>query len=141
MEMGKIPREKALSDYQKNKNYWDRLNKFHEFFSKDYPTKVIVNNKNCVKHNGDIDTIGLPTNGKEIYGQIFVSIKKGEILKYPPCEFYVYIINGGGEIIMGNEKWEIKAKEYYPLDACNNIQIKNTGEEPLEMLILLSKMK
>jgi mannose-6-phosphate isomerase-like protein (cupin superfamily)/putative sterol carrier protein len=141
MEMGKIPREKALLNYQNNKDYWDRLNKFHEFFSKDYPTKVIVNNKNCVKHNGDIDTIGLPTNGKEIYGQIFVSIKKGEVLNYPPCEFYVYIISGKGKIILGDEACEIKEKEFYPINAFGNAQIKNIEEESLDILVLLSQIK
>jgi hypothetical protein len=141
MELGKIPREKAQSEYQNNKDYWDRLQKFQQFFSKDYPTKIIINDDNCVKHNGGIDTIGLPTNGNEIYGQIFVYIKKEEILKFPPCEFYICVINGKGEIIIGNERCKMKAKEYYPINAFDNVQIKNTKEDPLEIIVLLSKLK
>jgi mannose-6-phosphate isomerase-like protein (cupin superfamily) len=136
-ELGKVSREKNQSDYQNNRDFWDRRVKFqNNFFSKDYPTKINVTDKNSVKHNGDIDTICLYTDGMEGFSQIFVSIKKGEVLKYPATEFNIYIICGKGKMVFGNNECEIKFREYYHMNTKENTQIKNTEEEPLEIIIL-----
>jgi glyoxylate utilization-related uncharacterized protein len=141
-ELGKVSCEKNLSDYQNNKDFWDRLNKFqNNFFSKDYPTKINVTDKNSVKHNGDIDTICLHNAGMENFAQIFVSIKKGEFLGFPATEFNMYIITGKGKLIFGNTECEIKFKEYYHMDAQENIQIKNTEKEALEIIILYHNLE
>jgi len=107
-ELGKVSPDNNLSDYHNNKDLWDRKTIFeNNFFSKDYPTKIKVTDKNCVKHNGDIDTICLHTEGMEGFAQIFVSIKKGEILKFPATEFNMYIINGKGILILMLRKCKI----------------------------------
>jgi quercetin dioxygenase-like cupin family protein len=123
-----------LTDHKRNFLY--RYDKFREFFSKDYPSKIIMEDKNCIKHNGDIDTIGLQTfsNG----GQIFVSVKKGETLQYPSFEkLNVYIISGKGKMIVGDVECEIKAKEYLYINHNEPVQIKNAGDEALEGIVVL----
>jgi len=140
-ELGKVSPDKNISDYGKNKDLWDRRIIFqNNFFSKDYPTKINVTDKNSVKHSGNIDTICLYTQGIEGFAQIFVSIKKGEILKYPATEFNIYVIKGKGKIIFENNECEIKFREYYHMNAKDNIQIKNIEEEPLEIIILYHNM-
>jgi glyoxylate utilization-related uncharacterized protein len=141
-ELGKISRENKTSDYEKNKDLRDRKIIFQNgFFSKDYPTKIIVTDKNTVKHNGDIDTICLHNEGMEGFAQIFVSIKEGEILRNPATEFNIYIISGKGKLIYGNNECEIKFKEYYHMNARENIQIKNIEKEPLEIILLFHNLE
>ncbi len=93
------------------KDFIYRLNIFRGFFSKDYPSKLILDNKYCVKHNGDIDTIGLKAFGN--FGQIYVSVKKGETLYYPPLgvhiEFNIYIIKGKGKIMSAAKRMKLKS--------------------------------
>lgn len=52
----------------------DRLHKFNDFFSKDYPGKIIIKNENCIKlHN--VNGIGLFSNFKKgIFYYKYVSI-------------------------------------------------------------------
>jgi len=126
---------------EQKKNFLHRYNKFHEFFSKNYPTKIIVENKNCVKHNGDIDTIGLQSFAN--CGQIFISLKKEETVKYPFveelkfCEFNIYIISGKGKMIVGDEECEINSKEYFHMKLQKPVQIKNVEDKTLEGIIIL----
>jgi mannose-6-phosphate isomerase-like protein (cupin superfamily) len=140
-ELGKVSREKNISDYKENKDFWDRKIIFeNNFFSKYYPTKIIVTDKYSVKHN-DIDTICLHNDGMEGFAQIFVSIKEGEILNIPATEFNIYIIIGKGILIFGTNECEIKFKEYYHMNARENIQIKNTEKEPLEIILLFHNLE
>jgi hypothetical protein len=121
------------------KDFLVRLNIFRGFFSKDFPAKIILDNKYCIKHNGDIDTIGLKAFGN--FGQIYVSVKKGETLYYPPLgvhiEFNIYIIKGKGKIIVGDNENEIKEREYYYMNLIKPVEIKSADEETLEALIVL----
>jgi len=121
------------------KDFLIRLNIFRGFFSKDFPAKIILDNKYCVKHNGDIDTIGLKAFGN--FGQIYVSVKKGETLYYPPLgvhiEFNIYIIKGKGKIIIGDEETEIKEREYYYMNLLKAVEIKSMDDETLEAIITL----
>jgi hypothetical protein len=141
-ELGKVSSEKNLFEYHKNKDLWDRKIIFqNNFFSKDFPTRIIVTDKNSVKHNGDIDTICLYTEGMEGFAQIFVSIKKGEILKYPATEFNIFVLNGKGKILFRDDECEIKFREYYHMNSRDNIQIINNEEEPLEIIILFHNLQ
>ena len=121
------------------KDFLIRLNIFRGFFSKDFPAKIILDNKYCVKHNGDIDTIGLKAFGN--FGQIYISVKKGETLYYPPLgvhiEFNIYIIKGKGKIIIGDEETEIKEREYYYMNLLKAVEIKSMDDETLEAIITL----
>jgi len=112
---------------------------FKGFFSRDFPTKIILDNKYCVKHNGDIDTIGLKVFGN--FGQIYVSVKKGETLYYPSfgknIGFNICVIKGKGKIIIGDDESEIKEREYYYISLLKPVEIKNTDEETLEAIIVL----
>ena len=121
------------------KDFLIRLNIFRGFFSKDFPAKIILDNKYCVKHNGDIDTIGLKAFGN--FGQIYISVKKGETLYYPPfgvhIEFNIYIIKGKGKLIVGGEETEIKEREYYYMNLLKQVEIKSADDETLEAIIIL----
>jgi len=121
------------------KDLISRLNTFKSFFSKDFPSKIILDNRYCVKHNGDIDTIGLKAFGN--FGQIFISVKKGEALYYPALganiEINIYIIKGNGVLIIGDDQCEIKQREYYYMNLQKHVEIKNFKEEALEALIVL----
>jgi len=121
------------------KDFLIRLNVFRGFFSKDFPAKIILDNKYCVKHNGDIDTIGLKAFGN--FGQIYVSVKKGETLYYPPLginiEINIYVIKGKGKIIAGDDENEIKERDYYYMNLLKPVEIKSADEETLEALIVL----
>jgi hypothetical protein len=120
-------------------NFLKRLNIFRGFFSKDFPAKIIIDNKYCIKHNGDIDTIGLKAFGN--FGQIYISVKKEETLYYPPLgeniEFNIYIIKGRGKIIVGDVESEIKEREYYYMNLKKQVEIKSADDETLEALIVL----
>jgi hypothetical protein len=121
------------------KDFINRNNIFKSFFSKDFPTKIILDNKYCIKHNGDIDTIGLETFGN--FGQIYVSVKKGETLYYPPLginiEFFICIIKGKGKLIIGDDESEIKEREYYCINLLKQVEIKSSDEETLEAIVVL----
>jgi putative sterol carrier protein/quercetin dioxygenase-like cupin family protein len=124
-----------------DKTFVDRIIYFRDFFSKDYPTKINVTNKYCIKHNGDIDTIGLHSEGMGKFAQIYTSIKKGEVLRGPATEINFYVISGNGKFIVGNNECEIKSKEYYHINPLENIQIKNMENEPLEILLLFHNLE
>jgi hypothetical protein len=121
------------------KDFINRLNIFRGFFSKDFPTKIILDNRYCIKHNGGIDTIGLNMFGN--FGQIYISVKKGETVYYPPLginiEFNICIIKGKGKIIVGDDECEIKEREYYYMNLLKPIEIKGADEETLEAIAVL----
>jgi hypothetical protein len=129
--LSKKPDEKYLA-------FLRRLNKFNEFFSKDYPTKIVVSKKNCVIAHS-VNAIGLYSDdvhgdAKIIY--VFFSIGKNESLKEPAVEFSIYVIRGNGMIVMDNEKYPIEKNMYYHLIPKNKIFIENKEIEPLEILSL-----
>jgi len=121
------------------KDYINRNHIFNSFFSRDFPTKIILDNKYCIKHNGEIDTIGLKLFGN--FGQIYISVKKGETLYYPPLgvniEFNIFIIKGKGKIIAGDDETEIKEREYYCMNLLKPVAIKSADEETLEAILVL----
>jgi len=121
------------------KDIINRLNIFKGFFSKDFPTKIILDKKYCIKHNGNIDTIGLKTFGN--FGQIYISVKKGETLYYPPLgvniEFFICIVKGKGKLIVGDDENEIKEREYYCMNLLKPVEIKSVDEETLEAIVVL----
>jgi hypothetical protein len=121
------------------KEFINRLNYFKSFFSKDFPTKIILDNNYTVKHNGDIDTIGLKVFMN--FGQIYISVKKGESVYYTRVdanlEINIYVIKGKGKIIVGKDEREIKEREYYYMSLLKPIEIKNLDDEPLEAIVVL----
>lgn len=114
-----------------------RLHKFHDFFSKEYPTKIIVNKDNGVKlHN--VNGIGLFSKFEKERRilHVYFSLKKDDVLTEPAFEFSIYVINGKGVIIIDNDEYSIEAKNYYHMNPKNTIYIKNKEEELLEILYL-----
>jgi hypothetical protein len=134
-EEKKIYHDKKPSDeYLK---FIERLHKFNNFFSKEYPTKIIVNKEKGVKlHN--VNAIGLLSKfdkEKRII-HVYFSIKKDETLTEPAFEFSIYVLNGKGIIIIDEEEYMIEAKNYYNMKPKNTIYIKNKDEELLEIFYL-----
>jgi hypothetical protein len=136
--------EEEVSIYEKqmntkeHKDYIKRLHIFNNFFSKEYPTKIIVNEKNGIKIHGNINGICLYNRldeWKRIF-HVYFSIKKGEILEEPAFEFSIYVINGKGVIKAGNEEYEIEAKNYYQIIPKDTIFIENKEDVLLEILVL-----
>jgi hypothetical protein len=121
------------------KDFINRLNIFKGFFSRDFPTKIIINNKYSIKHNGGIDTIGLKVFRN--FGQIYVSIKDGETLNYPPLgvniELNIYVIKGKGKIIIGEEESTMIEREYFYMNLTKPMNIKSLNEETLEAMVIL----
>jgi hypothetical protein len=114
-----------------------RLHKFNNFFSKDYPTKIVVAKENGIKlHN--VNSIGLLSkfDGDKRTLHVYFSIKKGEILEEPAFEFSIYVLNGNGILRIGEEKFNIEAKNYYNIKPKDNVYIENNVEEYLEILYL-----
>jgi hypothetical protein len=102
----------------------ERLHKFTNFFSKEYPTKIMVNKENGVKiHN--VNAIGLFSKFDEEKRilHIYFSIKKDEVLKESAFEFSVYVLSGKGIIIIDDEEYMIEAKNYYTMKPKNTIYI------------------
>jgi hypothetical protein len=128
------PNKKPSDEYLE---FIERLHKFNNFFSKEYPTKIIVNKENGVKlHN--VNAIGLLSKfdkGKRII-HVYFSIRKDEILMEPAFEFSIYVLSGKGIIIIDEEEYRIEAKNYYNMKPKNTIYIKNKDEELLEILYL-----
>jgi hypothetical protein len=124
--------KKPSEEYLK---FLHRLHKFNEFFSKEYPTKIIVDNKNGIKAHG-VNTIGLHSDYEKGILHAYFSIKKNERLYEPPIEFSLYVLNGRGTIIVGNERYAIRAKEYYHMMPKEKIYIENQEEEFLEILYI-----
>jgi hypothetical protein len=76
-------------------DYIKRLHKFSNFFSKEYPTKIIVNKNNGIKLHGNINGISLYTRRDPQYTfHVYFSIKKDEVLEEPAFDFNIYVING-----------------------------------------------
>jgi hypothetical protein len=124
--------KKPSEEYLK---FINRLHKFDEFFSKEYPTKIMVDNKNGVKAHG-VNAIALHSNYEKGILHAYFSIKKNEKLYEPPIEFSLYVLGGKGTIIVGNERYIIKAKEYYHMIPKEKIYIENKEEELLEILYI-----
>jgi len=121
------------------KDFINRSIIFREFFSKDFPAKIILDNKYSIKHNGDINTIGLNVFGS--FGQIYVSVKDGETLNYPPLgvniELNIYVIKGKGKIIIGDNENTMTEREYFHMNLIKPVKIKCLNEETLEAMIIL----
>jgi hypothetical protein len=112
-----------------------RFHKFSDFFSKDYPTKINVENENCVKLHG-VNGIGLYSNPEKGIVHAYFSIKKGERFYEPAIEFSLYVLNGKGILIVGDEKYDIEAKKYYHMNPKERIFIENYEDEHLEILYI-----
>jgi len=119
-----------------------RLHKFENFFSKDYPTKIVIKKENYIRYL-KVDTIGLNFDFEKGIGQLFFSIKKGEILQEPGYEFgSIYVLNGEGILKIGNEQYNIKEKEFYQINTKEWVSICNNNEINLEILFMINrKMK
>jgi hypothetical protein len=127
----KKPKEQYLA-------FLRRLDKFHEFFSKDYPTKIVVTKNKGVKAHS-VNAIGLycdDVHGDAKVLHAFFSIEKNESLKEPAIEFSIYVIKGNGMIVIDNEKYPIEKNSYYHLIPKNKLCIENNEIETLEILYL-----
>jgi len=117
--------------------FMGRLHKFNNFFSKDYPTKIIVAKENCIKlHN--VNSIGLLSkfDGDKRTLHVYFAIKKDEILEEPAFEFSIYVLNGNGILRIGDEKFNIEAKNYYNIKPKGTVFIENNSDEYLELIYL-----
>jgi len=117
--------------------FMSRLHKFNNFFSKDFPTKIVVAKENGIKlHN--VNSIGLLSKfeGDKRVLHVYFAIKKGEILEEPAFEFSIYVLNGNGILRIGDEKFNIEAKNYYNIKPKYTIFIENNSDEYLEILYL-----
>ena len=121
-------------------SFISRHYKFHDFFSKDYPTKIIVDNKNSVKH-ANVNAIALHNNHQKNITHVYFSIKKNEKMYQPSCEFSLYVLNGKGSVLIGNENFSVCAKEYYHIKPKETVFIENKEEELLEILCLWDEYK
>jgi hypothetical protein len=128
------PGKKVPDEYM---DFLMRLHKFHNFFSKEYPTKIVVNNDNGIKYNSG-NLIGLYSKliGEKRIIHVYFSIKKDEKIYQPGEEYCIYVINGKGLIETNGEKYKIEAKNYYHMIPKDCIYIKNENEELLEILYL-----
>jgi len=131
-------KEKGAASYQTSSEYYKflcRFNQFHDFFSKDYPTKIIVDHKNSVRHN-NVHAIALHFHmGKNVYHGYF-SIQKNETMYQPPYEFGLFVLGGKGTMTIDGEKFTICAKEYYYLSPRKGVLVENQNDELLEILYL-----
>ena len=117
--------------------FMSRLHKFNNFFSKDFPTKIVVAKENGIKlHN--VNSIGLLSKfeGDKRVLHVYFAIKKGEILEEPAFEFSIYVINGNGILRIGVENFNIEAKNYYNIKPKDTVFIENNSDEYLEILYL-----
>lgn len=120
---------------QEKLNFINRLHKFHDFFSKDYPGKIIVKNKNCIKlHN--VNGIGLFSDFEKGILHAFFSIKTNEVLKQPPIEFSILVLHGKGILRIDNEEYPIEKNEYYHLNPHAYVFFENKNDESLDILYL-----
>jgi hypothetical protein len=128
------PDKKPSDEYLE---FIERLHKFNNFFSKEYPTKIIVNKENGVKlHN--VNAIGLLSKfdkEKRII-HVYFSINRDEILTEPAFEFSIYVLNGKGIIMTDGKEYMIESRNYYNMKPKGPISIKNKDEETLEIIYL-----
>jgi len=130
----KYPTSKQVRDekYKDGAEFMFRCAKFFYFFSKEYPTKIIVNKENGIKlHN--VNGIGFLSTGVI---HAYFSLKKNEVLDESGYEFSIYVIKGSGIMEIENEEHKIEEKCYYHLPPKNNVYIKNKEEEILEIIFL-----
>jgi putative sterol carrier protein len=69
--------KKPQEEYSK---FLYRLHKFEDFFSKDYPTEIVIKKENCINYLKN-DAIGLNFDFEKGVGQLFFSIKKEQYYK------------------------------------------------------------
>jgi len=136
-EEGKIYREQGHT--KERIDYITRLKKFYTFFSKDYPTKIIINENNCTYIHNNISGIGLYANnegGKYYIFHAYFSIKKDEIYDMPAVDYNLYVISGKGVIKIGDEELDIEEKNYYLINPKEYNIIGNKEEKPLEIIVI-----
>jgi hypothetical protein len=118
--------------YKEKSEFLDRLALFFYFFSKEYPTKIIVSKKNGIKiHN--VNGVGLLSTGAI---HAYFSMNKNDKKDESGYEFSIYVIEGKGIITIDDEEHKIEEKCYYHMPPKNNVFIKNKEEEILEILYL-----
>lgn len=116
-------------------DFIDRLHKSNEFFNKDYPTKIIVKDENCVKlHN--VNAVALFSDFGHGILHAFFTIKKNEVLKQYPIEFSVYVLNGKGTMRIGANEYSIAKNEYYHVKPEDYAIFENSEDEALDILYL-----
>lgn len=126
------PNEKIDQEHLK---FITRLHKFNDFFSKDYPQKVVVKNENCIKVH-KVNGIGLFSDFQKGVLHVFFSIKTNECLKEPPIEFSVFVLNGEGKIKINQDEYDIEKDNYYHLKPHSNVFFENTANESLDILYM-----
>ena len=117
--------------------FFSRLHKFEEFFSKDYPNKVIVKNENCRKlHN--VDAIGLYHDISKNIMYAYYSLKKDKSLELPTYDKCIFVLRGHGIMRWETEKYELNEKEFYHINIMTkgSFFIENNEETPLEILYM-----
>lgn len=113
----------------------DRLHKFHDFFSKEYPGKIFVKHENCINLH-DVKGIGLFSDFKKGIIHAFFSIKANECLKQSPREFSLFVLNGKGILRINDESYPIEKNEYYHIKPSSNVYFENENDESLDILYI-----
>ncbi len=120
--------EKALE-------FASRVHKMDDFFNKDDFYMAKVQTDFCRRLH-QVNAIGLYNNFAKGALHVYFSIKEGETLSEPPIEFSVYILQGKGTIVTGDDSIPVSENEYYHICPKQPVQIKNDCAEDLNLLYL-----
>ncbi|MCL1930554.1 MAG: hypothetical protein FWF55_01960 [Treponema sp.] len=117
----------------------DFFSRFHiftsGFFNRFYPTKVIVDNKNSIKHN-NVNMIGLYSDFKNGTLHAYISVKTNEVLTYPPVDCSIFVLHGKGKLKLDGNVYDIQENEYYHLMPQKNMSVENNETISLEIIFM-----
>jgi len=119
---------------EERKDFLIRLHMFADFYSKDYPTKIIIDNKNGIKLHG-VNSIGLFTKNSNGLIHVYSSLKKNEILDLPVPEILINIVKGEGILRINDEEKIIKEKEFFHIKS--KVIIENRNDKSLEIFYIV----
>jgi len=105
------------------------------FFNRFYPTKVIVDGKHGIKHNG-VNTIGLYSDFKNGTFHVYFSLKTNEVLTYPPVDCSIFVLHGKGKLKLDGNEYDIQENEYFHLTPQRNLSFENNESMALEFIFM-----
>ena len=105
------------------------------FFNRFYPTKVIVDDKNSIKHN-NVNAIGLYSDFKNGILHTYFSVKTNEELNYPPIDCSIFLLHGKGKLKLDGNEYDIQENEYYHLMPKRNMSFVNNENISLEIIFM-----
>lgn len=127
-----------------DQSFISRNFRFADFFNRDSLCKVVVDQAHCKTLHG-VKAIALH-NGFEQGTDYLKSghlhacffLEKDQVLKQPPIEKSVYVLNGSGEVLMDGAVHSITQHNYYRLLPVTGqkIEVRNHCSEILQILYL-----